>query len=314
MTSPGPGLWFTPLPNSQGNLGRPGDPGMSGSTRPRFYATDNGPVTVPSDWSEDDARQWVSGYNQYIARLTEQWRESSGLQRRQIESQIEDAKKGRENAMAIANLQAETSRYGVDQNRQQQMAELSERQRQFDANHDLNWAQVGLQRAQTATDYLSTPDRFVQAGEFLNRSSRILSGQPGAGAGAGLSPRAKTSEGFAALEGYGGNGDRQIDAGAAAGPGAGSDARVKVLKALVEAAPPSDEPGLDRNSYAVLNAARAIYDMGNLTPKQQAAIGSDKEYQQMLGSGLRRSGVNADAWWQRQQQTRPGQSNVRRAY
>jgi hypothetical protein len=51
----------------------------------------------------------------------------------------------------------------------------------------------------------------------------------------------------------------------------------------------------------------------NLNPQQQATIGSNKEYQSILGSNMKNLGQNPDAWWQRQQQSLPGQRSARLA-
>ena len=73
----------------------------SGAGRSRFVVTKGGPVTLPGDMSDADAAQWVQAYDAYIGTLTQAWQESSGLQRKQIEAQIEDAK-GLNNIDAIA--------------------------------------------------------------------------------------------------------------------------------------------------------------------------------------------------------------------
>ncbi len=178
---PGMPDWYSPSGFAP-TYGSPvGSASPSGGTRPRFYATANGPVTLPSDWTDEDARQWVQGYDQYIAKLTQQWEQSSGLQRKQIESQIEDAKKARENAMEIARLQDRTSRYGTDVGSRDRMAALMQEDQHFQATHGLDMQRLGLDRAKTATDYLSTPDRFVQANDFLDLSGRVLANQGGAG-------------------------------------------------------------------------------------------------------------------------------------
>ena len=79
----------------------------------RFAVSQNGPLFLPGDLTDDEAKQAVEAYDAYIARLTQTWQESSSLQRKQIEAQIEDAKKARENALAIAQMQDATSRYGL---------------------------------------------------------------------------------------------------------------------------------------------------------------------------------------------------------
>jgi hypothetical protein len=325
MFNPNPAMpWFTPsAASSQSELARPGDPALS-SGRSRFHATKGGPVTLPSDWPEEDAQAWVASYDQYIGTLTQAWQASSGLQRRQIEAQIADAKEGRKNALEIARMQDQTSRYGIDVGSQDRMKALLENQRQFNATHALDLQRfgldekkLGLDRAQTATEYLSTPDRFVQASDFMDLSGRVLAGQPGAGTGSGIAPQAKTMADFDALTG-GGNPGRQVgtpQAGAApttATGGAGADARVKALRGIIEAAPPSDEPGLDNNAYHVLNAAKEIYAM-NLTPGQQAALKADDQSFKMLGSAGKRLGYSPESWWERQQRSLPGQTSVRAA-
>lgn len=324
--APATGSWFTPsAAPSQSELGQPGDPRLSASSgsRPRFYSTQGGPVTLPGDWSDEDAQAWVKSYDQYIGTLTQAWQQSSGLQRKQIESQIADAKKGRDVQMKIAQLQAKTSRYGTDQQTETELARLKENARQFDATHGLEMQKLGLTRAQTATDYLSTPDRYVQAADFLNLSGRVLAGQEGSAPGSGATPQAKTMADFDALT-AGGNPGRQVDpvaaaagytnggAGPTAATGTGADARVKALRGIIDAAPPSDEPGLDNNAYHVLNAAKAIYSM-NLTPQQQASLRSDDQSLKVFNSAGSRLGENPDAWWQRQQATLPGQRSVRAA-
>ncbi len=284
-----------------------GPPASSAGTRGRFVTTASGPVTLPTDWSDEDANSWVAAYDAYIAKQTKAWETASGLQKRQIEAQIEDARKGRENAMKIAKLQDQTSRYGIDQRTASEMRSLKENQRQFDLNH-------GLNRAKAFTDYASSPDRFVQAGRFLNLTSRVLAGQPGTGGNPNVgTPQAKTMADFDAITGGGGSAGRTVDTGsAAAAGGAGSDKRVAALSAVMKAAPPSNSEGLDGNDFAVLDAAKAIYGM-NLTPQQQASLDASPESKAILGSAGANLGYSPEEWWKQQQRSRPGQQSVRQA-
>lgn len=266
----------------------------------RYVMTDNGPLFLPPDLTDEEASQVVAGINKQIATLTEAWQQSSGLQRKQIEAQIEDLKA----------------------QRQQRVDDLRERQRQFDLTHQLDQQRlgletqrVGLDRARTATDYLATPDRWAQAGNYLALSGRVLAGQPGAGTyGSAVKPTPNTMSDFAVLASGGnpssGRGSAADAAGAAGG--SGGDARQKALKAVLGGYTPSNGVGLDENDFAVLNASRAIMNM-NLTPQQQASINSNPEYKAILGSNMRNLGQNPDAWFASQRQTLPGQQSARLA-
>jgi len=267
------------------------------------------------------ADQW----DRYIAVVTKAMAASSGFQRMQFEAQIKDAEKARQNAMKIAQLQAETSRYGVDVGRENLLAQLTENARQFDQNHVLDMQKFGLSQqqfeqgkyefganlgqrqhefgvtagqnqqninlgfAKTATDYLSTPDRYFQAGDYIDMGKRALQGLGPQPYGATGTPRPKTTDEFAVLSGYTQPGERAYAGGtpsygeapgAYAGQGAtgrGSDMpsnatnepipdpRLKAVRGVFEALPPSGEAGLDGNDWAALQAAKAIYS-SNLKP------------------------------------------------
>ena len=255
----------------------------------------------------------IDAYIEFLEEKARADMATTGQVDRALAAQINDAKKARQNAMAIARLSAETSRYGTDVGRQNMLDQLEQNQRQFEANHGLEIQKVGLQRAQTATDYLSTPDRYIQAGNYLNLSSRVLAGQPGSAPyGQAGTPQAKSMDDFAVLE-SGGIPGRQVDpAAVAAGAGGGSDARVKALQAVMKASPPSTGDGLDANDFAVLSAARSIYGM-NLNPQQQASFKANPEATAIHSSAGRRLGYNPDAWWSSQRRSLPGQGASNRA-
>lgn len=338
FVQPRPAPIFRPPPPVPGSTRVVGDPtselGQPGDPRMPVFSTAQ-PSSAAYSAAEraaeraEDARKW----DQYVAQIQESLRASSGWQREQFAAQLADAEKGRQNAWRMAELQASTSRYGTDVGRQNLLSQLEQNQKQFEVRHDLEKQQLGLQRAQTATEYLSTPDRWIQAGQFLNLSGRVLAGQPGSSSYNDVGePRMKTMEDFAVLE-RGGNPYANRGTGAdpvnramgmsgdrmsaslpqmMAGSGAGADDRVKALTQVIKAVPPSDDDGLNDTDFAVLNVARSLYRK-NLTPQQQASINSSPEYKGMLGSAGRRLGYNPNEWWAQQRRNLPGQMSPRSA-
>jgi hypothetical protein len=294
-------------------------PASSSAGRRRILPGAQGPIFA-DNISDEDAQAYLEQWNQYVAETAAMVNASSGFDRRKLEAQLADAEKGRQNAMAIARLSSETSRYGVDVGRQNTLDQLKENARQFDANHGLEQQRLGLTYAQTATDYLSTPDRYFQAGNYLNMASRVFAGQPGAAPyGSTGTPTPKTEQDFAILarggNPYGGQTPRagQLDVTqAAAAGGSGADARVKALKAMIDAVPPSNNDGLDPNDFAVMQAARALYST-NLTPKQYQTITSDPDFLGVTNSALRTGGHNPEAWHAQQRRQGIGQGSVRTA-
>lgn len=326
----------------------PGDPGY-GTTAPtssrsgvRWFpsqALGELPSSAfPSEFSDDDIRRMISGYDARIATATQAWQETSGLQRRQIEAQIEDLKEGRENARRqmeisreIAKLQAETSRYGIDVGRQNaldqlqyQREQLAQNQQQFDARH-------GLDVAEAYTKYASTPDMRWAAADFDDAVART---------GAGLAPRSlasrvnsgdrpqpKSWEQFSVLANYGpGSGSssggfraqpmnattdpmRPASGGAAVdldGDGV-PDPRVKPIKAIVDAFPPSETQGRDGQDWSALNAIESLYFSG--TPGSVERLG--KARQKTAEAGLARKSYDPELVREDYMRRRPGQGSVR---
>lgn len=279
-----------------------GTPMPSATTEPgRDYSPTSASGSFNYDASGREILSDSDKWDRYMATIARAMQASAGWEREKLRQQYEDAARARDNARELEQIRDKTQRYGIDVASRDRKRQLEQEQRQFEANHGLELQRLGLQRAQTATDYLSTPDRFVQAGDFLDLSGRVISG--GGYAAPSGTPQMKTMSDYASLEG-GGNPGHQV--GSSQVGGNPNDPRVKALKTLIDAAPPSSEPGLDHNGWAVLNAAKSIYSM-NLSPQQQALIRGNKQYQQMLGSAGRRLGYNADDWWQQQQQSLPGQ-------
>lgn len=290
-------------------------PSTAASTTPqrnfRVGITQQGPIYLPSELTDDEARQAVEAYDKYIATLTRAWEESSGLQRRQIESQIEDAKKGRENAMEIAQLQAQTTRYGTDVQASTRMAELRQNQAQFDQTH-------GLDVAKAYTEYASTPDRYFQLGDFTDALSRTGAGMGPRRYGATGTPQAKSWEDFAALQGFntpavqagrsqsGGGGPQASGAGSGGG---GSDPRISAASAIMKAIPPSEGDGYDQSDWSALNAIQSVYQARKPGSFERLRPGQQK----MFASGLSRMGYYAPDAIEDMRRAAPGQKSVRLA-
>jgi hypothetical protein len=277
----------------------------------------NAPQTDPNA----DVQKWEA----YVAEVRQALQAAAGQQNRleyeRLRRQYEDAEKGRQNAMALARLSSETSRYGVDVGRQNTLDQLKENARQFDANHGLEQQKLGLTYAQTATDYLSTPDRYAQGADFINMATRALSGQGGpAPYGTTGTPIPKTEQSFEILANGGNPYGQQPRAGqpdaqghatnAAAAGGAGSDARVQVIKKMFDAVPPSESVGLDDNDFAVLRAAQSLMST-RLQPGTLERMRPDQ--QKIYKSYVQRSGRSWDDYLTDYQRSGIGQGNVRSA-
>lgn len=290
--------------------------GAPTSGRPRYMWTQQaGPVRMPDDMSDADAAEMIRRYDDQIAKIQQTINSANDFERHVAEVKLDDLIKARENAMKIAQLQADTSRYGYDVGRQNALDQLKENARQYDLRHGLDVQQLGLDRADKVSEWMARDDRWAQAGNFIDMSGRVLAGQPGAGTyGRAVQGRPNTEADFAVLESggnpYAARGSAQT--AATAGGGAGTDARVAALKKVIDASPPSAGSGHDANDFAVMQAAKAIYSM-NLTPQQQASINSSPQYKNILSSEIQGTGNNAAEWWKRQQSSLPGQGSVRLA-
>jgi hypothetical protein len=247
--------------------------------------------------------QWAA----YGDKITEMMQASAGWEREKLAAQREDAAKGLANAMSIARLQSETSRYGIDAQRATAMANLKENARQFDLTHELDMKKFGLSYAQSYSDYVLTPDRYAAGADFVNMASRMISGQGGpAPYGSTGDFHAKTPEDFASLANNPGSAEAppasapaagassvanpglsQTAQNAAVGAGAGADARVKAMKAMIDAVPPSEGAGMNDNDYAVMAAARALYST-NLQPGSLEKMRPDQRA--IYSSFVKRSG------------------------
>lgn len=236
------------------------------------------PMTAPAGQPDPYAnvRAWQNYRDDIVERaLTEQ----NAFNKLQLERQREDAEKALANAMNIAKLQAETSRYGTDQQTRVALARMQQDDAQFQANHGLNIAKA-------YTEYASTPDRLFMLNDLtegLNRVGQGLGVQP---YGSNGTPQPKTWESFAALSGFGnmpavqagGGGMPSGGGGNQAAAGGGGDPRQKAEMAILKAIPPSDGYGNSRDDFAALAAIENVRRASKpgsyerLRPGQQAAF------------------------------------------
>lgn len=306
------------------------------------YTGETGQAGDPG-YERTEAARW----DQYVASIQQAMQASAGWTREQYRLQLADAQKGRDLQWKIAQLQdsgadnrlvlqlkEQARQYDLNHNLEmeklgfsreqfgfeQEMgrADLGLRRDEFGFTQEMGRADIGLRqqdlglrRAQTAAEYMATPDRYITGSRFLNLSGRVLAGQNGVTPyGQTGTPAPKTEQDFAVLQ-QGGAPGRQLDPTAAAqAGGAGGDRRAAVLNAAIKAFPPSEGEGLDTDDYAVLNIAKAIY-ASNLRPGQQASINADARSKGVLFDAGKNLGYDPDAWWQSQRQSLPGQGNVR---
>ncbi len=316
LVSPALAPWFSPT----GTTSTQAAP--SSGNRQRFYATAGGPVTLPADWSDDDARQWVAAYDQHIAKLEQSWKETAGFQtreaelrRRQIEAQIEDAKQGRDNALELGRLQAETSRYGVDVASRDRMVQLRQEQGQFDARH-------GLDVAKAYTEYARTPDMRWSSADFDEAIGQVGRGTPpqslASRVNAGDRPQAKTWQQFSVLANYGPGGGGgttgattdPMPGGSGSGSG-GGDLRVKAADAIMKALPPSPEVGHNANNYAALDAIERLYFSADTPLGAVQQLGPARR--KIAEAGLARKGYDPALVNEDYMRRQPGQGSVRSA-
>lgn len=256
-------------------------PGGSGATGVFPPGTEMlAPPGTPTAPTSSDPN--VAKWDEYIATIKAALAASSGWNERQLAAQLADAEKARANAMEIARLNAQTSRYGTNVNAMVQLRQLEQQQRQFEANH-------GLEIAKAYTQYASTPDLMWAHRDFTSALANVGQGRSPQSVASQPAPRAKTWQDFAALAGYGGNsavaagaggGQAQMMAGGAGGAG-GADPRLKAMKAIGDAIPPSDTPGNDDQDWAAINAIANLYFAGR--PGEVERLGRQRRKTTMAG-------------------------------
>jgi len=280
-------------------------------------------VFLPSnDYTPEELAQIIKSYDDAIATVTEGQQIATGLEKKQIEARIEDMVQGRANAIKIAQLTADTSRYGTDVGRQTRLDELTQNQRQFDSTHALDLQKFGLDYAKAYTDYARTPDMRWSANDFDTAVANIRGGGGPVSARAQAAPTPKSWESFAALQGfntpvvragagggqaYGGGGGAGASAG---GAGAGApDLRLKAMQAVGAAMPPSDGTGHDSQDWAALDALKSLYFSGR--PGEVEKLGAPRR--KIAQAGLARLGYDPALVESDRQRGLPGQQSVRRA-
>jgi hypothetical protein len=279
---------------------------------------DEDPINYPNRPAAD-----YSEGSPYIQSLMAGINEAQGSQKRALEAQMKNASAARENAMKIAQLQASTSRYGIDAQSATAMRALKENARQFDASH-------GLEIAKAYTAFASTPDLMFARNDFMAGMSRVGQGLNPAGIHSQGTPQAKTWQDFSALAQYNGSQVPGADSGGGGGGGGTSqaassggsglaangaeqakappDPRIQASTAIMKALPPSESPGADGQDWNAINAIVEMYKSGN------PAIGKLTASQQKIGmAGLARAGYDPIRVQEDYLRTRPGQGSPVRA-
>lgn len=235
-------------------------------------------------------------WDQYIQTLKQTYQASSGFAREQLASQIRDADEGRKNSLKIAQLQADNSRYGVDQQRQTAIDQLKQADSQFAQRHALDVRNSDISEAQLIEQERSQPNRLFQSMDLEQALGSIRSGQ--------RATTLKMPTGVAALDSlstdYTGNpylardhGSVAYPADASGSPGmstnpvgssSGTDPRVKAARSVMDALPPSATTGLDPTGVAALNAVFSLYHaplrpgtLESLSPTQQGTLQSGSQ-------------------------------------
>lgn len=253
-------------------------------------------------------------YGTYIQSISAALNESAGAddayRTKALEGQLKSAAAARENAMKIAQLQAKTSRYGVDVQAETEMKKLKENARQFDAQH-------GLEIAKAYTAFASTPDLMFARNDFMSAMGRVGQGlMPQASITRNPGPQAKTWEDFDALTQYrgqsastaaggGGSGGGGSAQSSASGGGEAPDPRIKAATGIIQALPPSDGQGHDGQDWAAINSIRSLYSSGR--PGVEARLGPART--KIAMAGLARAGYDPNLIHEEYVRALPGQKS-----
>lgn len=298
--------------------------------------------------SEAGSSQDLAARDAYIQKIVDAINDAAehgnDFEREKLQAQLDDAKKGRDNAYKIAKLNNDTQRYGYDQQRQTEIDKLKEDQRQYDSTHALDLKKYGLEVAKAYTQYASTPDQVFALNDFKSALGNVGQGQAAQNvitSEAGT-PHAKTWQDFAALSGYnaddsgsgststsggtsstgttystsgggsdsGGSGYSTSDTSSGdSGTVTATDGRQTAINAVTKAMPASDGEGHDEQDYAALAAIKALYFARK--PGTVAALGQQR--QKTALAGLSRLGYDSAQVNEDYQRSLPGQSSVRAA-
>lgn len=275
----------------------------------------------------------------HIDTLTKAYQAASGFEQRKLDAEINNALKGRANAIELQRMRDKAARYGIDRDMEyklkalEQNAQQFERQhqldtrkfgleeanvtgtyngrqteagRQFDAEHGLNARIADVSEAQLLSSLRNEPDQMFQAMDVEQALRGIRSGRPARQyATTGALPGAST--GVAAIDGATAN-------AAGGGASSGQDPRLKAAIGVLKALPPSETEGLDPAGVAALEAAFSLYKaplrpgtIETLSPTQQAGL---KSASRMIQSSTGRS---YDDFLADYEKNKPRQQSVRAA-
>lgn len=270
------------------------------------------------DYQPIPASEYAPG-GAYVQGIMQQFQEAAGnddeYRMKALEGQLKSAEAARQNAMKIAQLQASTSRYGIDAQSATAMRALKENARQFDAQH-------GLEIAKAYTAFASTPDLMFARNDFVDAMGRVGQGlSPQASITRNPGPVAKTYEDFSALAQYngsqvpgassdgGGGGGSSQPAAASGGGGEAKDPRIAAANAIVKALPPSDNQGHDGQDWAAINAMRSLYSSGR--PGIEARLGASRTKTGL--AAIARAGFDPNLVHEEYTRALPGQGSPIRA-
>ena len=279
------------------------NPTATGAARGGTYQYEG--HTVPRATPEDPYAE-VRWWNMHTANINGQaMKEQNAFNKLQLQNQREDAEKALKNAMQIAQLTAETSRYGTDVASRDRLAALEVNQEQFRANHALDQQKFGLDVAKTYTQFASTYDDLFALQDLKGAIGSIGAGQGVAPLGSQGQPHAKNWNDFYALTGYG---SPMAGAGAAQGGGStGTDPRVTAANAVMKALPPSQTAGNDPQDWNAINAITSLYF--GAKPGEVEKLGQER--QKAAQGGLARAGFNPRLVDEERKRSLPGQGSVR---
>lgn len=283
--------------------------------------------------------QFVSSadYDEALRQVQEFINHANAYDREKFVAQYKDLAAARDNAVKLERMRDQTSRYGIDTQAETELKRLTENARQFDQTHALDLQRFGLDQqrfgldqqkfgldyADKLTSYLSTPDRFAQASDYVQAAGRAKQGLGAQSYGTGTTFTAKTPEDFAKIAGYPVAASTQ---GTTSGqPAAGNlatdlqnaatsqatDPRTKALKAIVDAMPPSEQAGADPNDWAVMQAFNALYRSGN--PQSGTYQRMSPGNQAITRSLAQRSGMYVPDFVAKQTRDQIGQGSARAA-
>jgi hypothetical protein len=269
-----------------------------------------------------EPRYGAQDYDAEIGHIQQQLQEAAGsddeYRNRALQAQMKSAQEARANAMKIAQLQASTSRYGIDAQSATAMRALKENARQFDAQH-------GLDIAKAYTAFASTPDLMFARNDFMSAMGRVgqgLTPQPAITQSPG--PQAKTWQDFSALAQYNGS---QVPGAESGGGGGGAaqpsaapggsglaangteqakpppDPRLQAAGAIMKALPPSETPGADGQDWNAINAIVEMYKSGK--PGVEARLGPART--KIAMAGLARQGYDPALISEEYNRSLPGQ-------